>query len=274
MADLSDVTNALAQLASNALYPNGEESPSVVAGVTITVATGWPIPAQLDEILAAKNAMLTVYPMPGMDANTTRFPLDFQVQNTIPAANLSLAVSGSQVTVGGTIKEGEAPTVFVNYKPYSVAVGASDTTATIAAALRALIPGAGGSGSVITISGIFSLSAVVSVPVVMQSEIGRQTRVFMLSAWCASPATRDAVIKAVDGAFRPQKRIVLPDNTYARMIYRGTLQTDDAAKQRIYRRDLRYEIEYATTMIETDNTVTNLGINGTPDNGAAFTVNI
>jgi hypothetical protein len=260
-------------LAANAIYPNGIAQPSA-AGVKVTIAPGWPVPAQLDAIIKGGDAMLTVYSMPGMDANTTRFLPQMTPKTAIPAASLTLTVSGNQVTVGGTVKAGEAATVKVNYQAYSVAVGVSDTTAMIAAAMAALIPGASAAGSVVTINGAFDIAAAVSVPVDMQSEVGRQTRVFKLVAWCPSDAVRALLVKAVDVAFRQMPRILMPDNTYARMIYRGTVVMDDAAKQKIYRRDLHYEVEYATTATETDNTVTSFGTGLTPTNGTTKTINL
>jgi hypothetical protein len=273
MADISDVTTALASLAANALYPNGIAQPSA-AGVTVTVAAGWPVPAQLDAIIKSGHAMLTVYSMPGMDANTTRFAAQMVPKTAIPAASLILTVSGNQVTVGGAIKSGEAAAVQVNYQTYSAPVASIDTTATIAAALAALIPNASAAGSVVTVAGAFDIAAVVSVPVGMQSEVGRQCRVFKLVAWCPSDAVRALLVPAVDVAFRQMPRILMPDNTYARMIYRGTVVMDDIAKQKIYRRDLHYEVEYSTTATETDNTVTSFGASLTPTNGTTKTINL
>ncbi len=260
MADLSDVTNVLAALTESALYPAGSMYPSI-SGTLITIVPGWPIPAQLDALIAAGDSMVSLYPMPGMDANTTRFLGDSQVQSSIPAANLTLTVNGNQVTVGGAILANESATLKVNYQPYSYQIKATDTLGSVAAALSTLISGSTVSGDVITLpSGTFDIQALVSVPVEMQSEIARQTRVFMVTAWCPSPSDRDAICKAMDVYFKQQRRVTMPDNTWARLIYRGTLQTDELQKTRIYRRDLRYEVEYATTMTETDNTVTNLDL--------------
>jgi len=260
MADLSDVVNVLASLTQSAVYPTGTTNPSV-SGSPITIIPGWPVPAQLDALIAAGSSMISLYPMPGMDANTSRFLGDSQVQSSIPAANLTLTINGNQVTVGGAILANEAATLRVNYQPFSYQIKATDTLTSVAAALSALIPGSSVSGDVITLPiGAFDIEALVSVPVEMQSEIARQTRVFMVTAWCPNPGNRDAICKAIDVYFKQQWRVVMPDNTWARLIYRGTLQTDELQKTRIYRRDLRYEVEYATTATETDQTITDLGI--------------
>lgn len=273
MADLSDVIDALANLASTAVYPNGINQPSA-PGCTVSVVSGWPIPEQLDDILAAGNAVVSVYAMPELETNTTRFASVMEPPDSMPSAQLTLTVSGNQITVGGTINGGESATIAVNYQPYSHRVTNTDTTATIASALAALIPNATAVGCVITLGSVFDVQVAVSVPVTMQSEIARQRRVFLITAWCPTPALRTAVIRPIDVALKEQPRIVMSDNTYARLIYRGTLQTDELAKQRIYRRDLRYEIEYITTATEVDNTVTNLAISISLNNGAAKVVNI
>lgn len=267
MADLSDVINVLATLASVALYPNGVSQPSA-AGVTVAVVPGWPIPKQLDEIIAAGNAMVSVYQMTGMGKNTNRFLGDDDSQNVIPIAKLTLTVFGNTVTVGGTINPGEAATVRVNYLPYSYAVKQGDTVDTIAASLAALIPGASTSGYIISINGAFEIETAVSVPVSMQQEIGRQSQVFMITAWAPTPAARDAITKAMDLSFKQQPRIVMPDNTWARLLYRGTIEQDTLQKQRIYRRNLLYEVEYALMLTQTEQTVTDFGIS-TSANGAS-----
>jgi hypothetical protein len=273
MADLSDVNNTLASLATTAIYPNGASQTSV-AGVTVTTATGWPVPTQLDAIMAAGNAMVTVYPMKDTETNTTRFMPQMEIATTIPAAQLSLSVSGNQVTIGGSIKAGEVATLFVNYHAFSHSVIATDTAITIAQALSAQILGSTVSDSVVTVNGAFDIEVAVSVPVAMQSEVARQSRSFMVTAWCPTPAIRDAIMQAVDSSFKRMKRIVLPDGTMARMIYRGTQETDFLVKQRIYRRDLRYEVEYVTIATETDNTITDFAVGVTPTAGSTININI
>jgi hypothetical protein len=65
----------------------------------------------------------------------------------------------------------------------------------------------------------------------------------------------------------------MPDNTWARLLYHGTVEQDTLQKQRIYRRNLLYEVEYATMATETSNTVTNFGVDTTA-NGSTHTINI
>lgn len=274
MADLSDVVNTLASLSDAAIYPNGDTSPSV-SGAAVTIAPGWPVPKQLDAIMAAGGAMFTIYPMPGMDANTTRFLGEDPVQTAI-SAGLQLTVSSNTVTVSGSIVAGEAAFVGVNRLPYSYVVLSTDTLNSIAAALAAAIPNATASGAVVTIGGtVWDVQARVSRIVGAQTEIARQKRVFMLTVWSPTITARDAIAQAVDVAFKaiPGRRILLPDGSYGVLIYRGTLETDDLATRKVYRRDLRYEVEYATTQSANYNTITNVQSTLTPTDGASVTIN-
>ena len=273
MCDISDIISELATLSASAVYPNGTGSPSV-AGIPITILPGWPIPAQLDAIIGSGAAMISVYPIPGMDANTTQWMED-PVELAAPIASLTMSVSSNTVTIGGAIKAGEAATVLANNIGYSYGVLASDTTATIATSLAALIPGATASGSVVTITGVHYLSAAVSAVVPMQQTIGRQKRVFKLIFWCPTPASRNSLSAAVDVALKAVqgRRIVIPsDNTYAKIVYRGTVMMDDLEKTNIYRRELMYEVEYFTTLQSTGNTITNLQLNLTANNTPAINI--
>lgn len=273
MADISDVINTLGSLAGTAMYPNGTSRPSVT-GTAIVVRSGWPVPQQLKTLMADGSVMVTIYGMPGMGKNTTRFLGDDDAQAMIPVPRVAITISGNQVIIGGTINAGEAVTLRVNYQPYSYAIQASDTVNMIAAALAALIPNASVNGAVITIAELFDIEAAISVPVAVQQEIGRQAQVFMLVIWAPTELLRDAAARALELAFKQQPRIVMPDNTWARLLQRGVTQSDGSEKQQIYRRNLLYEVEYALTTTVIENTMTNFGVTVTPTNGAPNTTNI
>jgi hypothetical protein len=273
MSDISDVRNTLGALAGAALYPNGTGQSSAV-GATVVVRSGWPVPQQLKALVGTGNAMISIYQMPGMGKNTTRFLGDDDVQATIPAPELSLTIASNHVTVGGTINPGEAATLRVNYQPYSYAVKQTDTVDTVAAALAALIPGASVNGAEITINGVFDIESAISVPVTVQQEIGRQAQVFMVVVWAPSELLRDAICRTLELSFKQQPRIVMPDNTWARLLYRGVTDFDVSERSQIYRRNLLYEVEYALMAPVTENTVTNFGVTTTPTNGSPNTTNI
>lgn len=255
MADLSDVNAALAGLVAASVYPSGTDEPSV-AGINVTIAPGWPQPAQLDAIVGSGSAYVNIYPMPGMDSNVTRFAQNEWARST-PAAQLELTVSGLTVTVSGQIKVGEAAAFLWNRGYFAHAVTDTDTLASIASALAVMIPGATAIGAQVTLPAeTYQFAARVSVPVDVLSEIARQERVFSVTVWAPTPTARDKLSAAIDVAIKRNVRIALPDGTTGLCRYRGTVETDDLAKILIYRRSINFSIEYGTVINDPTNTVT------------------
>jgi len=78
--------------------------------------------------------------------------------------------------------------------------------------------------------------------------VGEQERLFQMVIWAPTPAIRTAIAKVVDPALRQAERLVMPDNTYARLVYKSSPMSDVLQKSTIYRRDLFYTVEYATTV--------------------------
>jgi len=62
---------------------------------------------------------------------------------------------------------------------------------------------------------------------------------------------RTAVAKVIDPQLKSLVRIVLPDNTYAHIKWARAMTVDAAQMEQLYRRDLFFSIEYATTITQT-----------------------
>jgi hypothetical protein len=247
MADIIDVQQGLAALAAQAVYPNGTGQPSV-AGVDILIYPGWPQQANLDADLLAGKVHVSIFPT-AMERNTTRYPRDDWQELAVNAATLTLTIAGQTVTVGGAMPSpfhAQNVMVMVNGLPYVYATQANDTLTSIATALAALIPGASNVGAVITVVGIIS-EARVGTSGTLIRETRRQERVFMLTVWADTPVKRDAVAKAIDELMATTQFLTMPDEYAARLIYRGSPVTDGHQKANLYRRDLNYSVEYATT---------------------------
>jgi hypothetical protein len=99
-------------------------------------------------------------------------------------------------------------------------------------------------------------------------ELRRQTRIFQTSIWAGSFVRRDLVAAAVDAGLAAVSRLSLADGSRGIMTYEGSAQIDDEQKAGIYRRDLAYAVNYATTqsieLYAVKHTMTNLtpGVNG------------
>lgn len=245
MSDISDVSNQLVAAAAAVLYPSGTANPSV-ANTPIRIYPGWPDAATLDADLATGTCHVTVYPLQ-IERNTSRMPRTWQ-QVSVNAATLTMTISGQTVTVGGTVSSPQNVMIGASGVDYAYAVQATDTLSSIATALSALILGATSSGAVITLPAAANITAArVGINGTLAMETRRQERVMQLAIWADTPAHRDAIAQPLDQYFGSIERITMPDGFSARLIYRGSPVWDNLQKTGLYRRDLHYAVEYATT---------------------------
>ena len=259
MADLSDAINTLVAQVAQTIYPNGTAQVSAT-GVPTLIYAGAPSAAQLDADLAGfsngQGGRLHVSVSPGnTERVTTRYSTDWQTL-AINVPNLALAIAGQTVTVaGGGQPFAQVASVFVNGLPYPYSVQPGDTPTSIATALATLIgavvPGVTSSGAVVTLpAGAVLGPARVAGSGSMFRELGRQERVVQVRVWADTPANRDATARLIDTALRGTPFLTMPDGLAARLYYSGTHQEDMLQKANLYRRDLDYCVEYATTQVQ------------------------
>lgn len=255
-------------------------SPSI-SGTDILIYAGWPQEDNLATDLAKGKTHISVFPK-AEERNTTRYP-EREVVTAPAITTLTLEVTGPVlvagqtfydaagqvwdgtgnydgavqrsmlVTVGGTVSLPQNLALRINNKFYVYAVQKGDTLASIAAAIGALIgadiAGTSVSGPVITIgpTGRLQAARVGGVGTVSR-EVRRQERVVMISVWANAPALRDKIAAAVDVALAQQRFLTMPDGYGARLIYKNSMVIDAQQKADLYRRDLNYTVEYATTV--------------------------
>lgn len=280
MADETDVENTLVGLIAGYLYPNGTSQASAASPVPpkgIQIFRGWPS-TQAQE--AAKGTLLSngtytnqfvnvsVAARNGVERDTTRHTMDY-VTVVAPVNTVTVSVNNNVVTFGGTVPSNVTTTpqnviILVGQdNVFNYAVQATDTLASIAAALSSLIvgkfPGTSATGTVLTIkSGRTILARIIGLGSVLQ-EVGRQSKSFQVTVWAPPSAVigqdpdawRTAVIKVIEPKLRSLNRIVLPDQTYAQIHYERTITMDLAQNDGLYRRDLFLTIDYASTITST-----------------------
>jgi len=232
---------------TQAVYPNGTSSPSV-ASVPCKIYRGWPIPANLDADLAAGTINVSVFPQP-LEQNVTRYPKDWQTQN-VPTPALTLTASGTTITAGGTPSSPLNAAALVNNTGYAYAVQIGDTLNSIATGLAALInvnTPATSSGPVITIPAAAQIAARVGGVGTIIRETKRQKRGFQITCWCPNPALRDLIVPPIDTTLADIEFLSLPDGTGGRLLYERSSVSDRVEREGLYRRDLFYSVEYATT---------------------------
>lgn len=265
MADISDVENALIAIIDGIIYPNGDAQPSVTA-MPAKIYGGWPQPGCVDADMAATPPVtnISVYPA-AMNRNTTRY-LDDWKQVSIQTATLALVSDGQTILVVGTIPTAGNPhnmVAYVNGKPYVYQASFVDSLTSIALKLAALIaagvPGTLSTGPVITLPTSARIDAVrVGVTGVSAMLTRNQEQVFQIGIWAPTPVLRDLFAKTIDTALSQIRRFLLPDNSYCRLIWKNSVQSDKWQKQALFRRDLFYTCEYATIAFDSETQITSI----------------
>jgi hypothetical protein len=249
--------NVLAQVVAGALYPSGAANKASVsvAGPVVSIYPGWPDAQQLDIDLPKGIVHVNTYPWK-QDRNTTRYMKTWQDQ-VAPAPTITMVVNGVTVTLGGTVGVGQNLAVLANGLAWVYQTVQGDTLASAAAALAALInaglAGTSANGAVITLPATARiLAARVGASGTGAMDIRNQERIMMVGIWAGTPSLRDAVAKVIDPAISANSFLIMPDSFAARVIYHGSLLNDSEQKMGIYRRDLLYSVDYATTITEAE----------------------
>lgn len=248
MADQTDVETVLATLAAAALYPSGTSNPSV-PGPDCRIYRGWPVPAALDADLAAGRINVTVFPLEFKLRNVTRYPAQWApLEVSVPA--LQASVSGVSATFYGTASAAQLAGLLVDGRTYVYRTQANDTPELVAANLAALVRAdriALLTHASVAIPGAAQIEARTVADGGVLMELRRQEQHFRITAWCPDPASRDATASCIDADFAARRFIDLPDGTQGRLLYAATAVFDQSQDAALYRRDLIYSVEYATT---------------------------
>lgn len=173
MADVSEVGQALVNVISQAVYPNGLGQPSV-AGCDIAIFQGWPKFEALQAALDTGRVQISVFPRPDERVTTVTADEDGWYEHS------------HENKTGTGIRE-----------------------------------------------------------------IRRQTRTFQLTVWANRHDARDCVAKVIDNALATTSRLWFSDGAEGVMTYVNSIQDDGGQKQRIYRRDLFYAVNYPTVQTQT-----------------------
>jgi hypothetical protein len=250
MADQSDVEISMAALVVAALYPNGPDAASL-PGPACRVYRGWPNPASLDADLALGTINVTVFAGRAAPRPTTRFADEWLSTAIVPT--LQVSVSNTTVTFSGTAEPGLLAGIFIDGLPFVYRTQPADTPPLVAATLGSLIRSsriAQLSGASLEIPGANKLIARVAAYRTAQREIRRQKLTLRVTCWCPSPDTRDATAAAIDAHFASIHFIPLPDGSFGWLTFAGGAVFDQSENASLYRRDLVYAVEYATTITQ------------------------
>jgi len=267
MADISDVMAGLVTTVAGILFPGVSYTPGAFAttgGVSTKVYRGWPTSERLDEDVATGRAHVSVFADGGVSRDVTRYMPTTRIKAE-RAATLTVSVAGRVVTIGGTITAGDVIGITVGDRAagtfYGYAVTAQDTLATIAAQFAAAIPGsvAAQSGAAWTVTvAAPAVSARVTGPITTATEVRRQVQGVRVTVWAPTPPIRDALGSAIDAGIAGLRnaagnltRAIAVGSDSGMISYRSNVDIDATGRDRVWRRDLNYAVEFPTSLVET-----------------------
>jgi hypothetical protein len=250
MADTADIEKALTALAATVLglTTYGTNVVSTALGLQMRLYRGWPTRRQLDADLGTGVSHITVFPRP-QEHNVTRYFRPWEV-TVAPVHTETATISGTTVTLGGTISVPQNIALVVNEKGYVHSTVSGDTLSSVASVLATLVSvdtPATASGASIAIPAATRLIARVGGVATAMQELKRQLRTYQVTCWCPTPQDRDALAGPLDVGLSIPQRLYLPDGTAARLRYSNSLVDDDTQKVGTFRRDLFYTAEFGTT---------------------------
>lgn len=252
MADQSDVEQSLAGVIAGVLYPEGGSavgSGASTVGPPAKVFRGWPDGATLARDLAIGVMNVTVSADAANQATTTRYGNDWWLPALV-SPTLSAAVSGNVAVFSGDAGPGQIAGLLVDGLAGIHRTVVGDTPVSVAEAIAAALSSrdAMASGASVLVLGARAMIARVVADQPGVRETRRQRQVFRVACWCPDPASRDALAGTIDAALSDVGFLALPDGLAGRLRVVASIPTDKAQAATLYRRDLLYSVEYATSV--------------------------
>lgn len=245
MSDQSLILTKLEELVESAVYPNGTSQPSI-AGVDITIQSGWPIPDSLNTILINNVALIAIYPTKISNAKAV-FLRKWKTKS-VNTPTLTVVILNNTITVGGIVSVPQHVMSIVNGIAYSYEVLVTDTLTTIASGLAALIPNATSLGAVITITSVYSLNAKIIVKGTISQEVNRMDQFFWLMIFSPTHTVRDLIGQVLSTFFSELISFDLSDGYTCMNWFTKDDINDDLQEERLYKRTIQLKIEYPITV--------------------------
>ena len=163
-------------------------------------------------------------------------------------------MDGRSATVGGIAAEGQVAGLLVDGMAVVHRTERGDTPEMVAAVLATYLRTkliVTVEGATLTVAGTGPMLGRVVADRRVRRETRRQRQGFRITLWCPAPGLRDRAGAAVDARMAATDFLDLPDGTSGRILSRGSSVSDHARRARLYRRDLVYAVDYATTLTRT-----------------------
>lgn len=254
MADISELEQSFVTIVAQTLFPSTSYTPynvstSSLLGISCRVYRGWPLDQQLSDDMNNNVTNISIFSSPGLARDTTRFLRRMtETVTQVYTPTMTITKVGNQITFAGTPSTTEVIGIAHRHAGFSYRLSLSDTPASVAAAFAAHIPNSTAVANVLTINVDLPITVTVGGDVATETEVHRQEQLIRVITWAPTTSIRDQVCSALDPAIMWTDRIQFQDNFISGpIINAGTYVDDVVGIENLWRRDLIYKVEYATT---------------------------
>ena len=258
MADIVSVSRAIVAQMAAIVYPNGKGVASVTGRPT-KIFRGWITQGDYEGADCSLRRGVDFVTVVDLQGGWRRIdePLGrpWKQGETIPA---TVGIDVAEVMAAVSIQPDTVPSGIVGLRIRSngnviedravaaYAVQATDTEATIAAALAAQIPGATASGASVAVPEAVAMEGAVAGYSNAVRVARRQQQLFQVTIWSASPDARDALGTALNNGMAFIDFLTDANGSTFQIETRGDWNNDAAQNNGIYMRPCRYVATYDT----------------------------
>jgi hypothetical protein len=258
MAIVDDVNQAIVNLITSTVYPNGATNPSALAALgflgNVYIFPGWPDTQDVNDPDLRpyseggdRVADISVADF-GTARSTTRFAPKTVVTG-IPPATLAWELDGDTAMLSGTPSVPQNLSVTAGNKQYATAVAANDTLSAIVGRLAEQIPGATTNGAALTAPALFA--ARVGVVATTATEVGRQVSNIRIGIYAGEKAVSMALVRLIKPVLDQQSRLALPDTSVMHILQGEEVAVWPSVKTGVRTRVLIYPVEFPSLVFGT-----------------------
>lgn len=189
---------------------------------------------------------ISVWPLPAERKISTALGRPFQVTAKGKPA-LLFTVNGSIISVSGVADAATNVRISLNGKTYTSHFRPGTTAEQAITALSMTLPKSFTVLSSVCILMVENLSVYVTTAGTAVRELRRQIKDFQVTIWAPAPGLRECIGSAIEMALSEQCHIDLNDGAPAQLLYTRQFDSDRSENWHVYRRDLIFSVNYATT---------------------------
>ncbi|MDI9222142.1 hypothetical protein QMZ30_14650 [Pantoea sp. EA-12] len=259
MASVDDVSQYLAKRVADVLYPGGSLLPGIV-NAPVKIYPGWPASLPLQSDIESGGAHVSVWPLPAERKVNCALGRSYQ-QLAKGMPTLKLWVTDCAIAVSGVASALTNVQVRLNGKKFIFHFRTGTTAEHVVNSLQQHLPHAFAMMGRVIISVVNQLSISVTTAGTAVRELRRQIKEFQVTVWAPSPQLRNTIGTAIDAVLSEHCHIDLGDGVPAQMFYARQFDSDAAENWHVYRRDLIFSVNFATTQTVSAPEVTDIAVN-------------